>query len=110
MVQASEQSSSGELLLSVWLLSGLLPELGGELDDIPHGPSWQQREDVAQVGPGLDVVKLATSGSSGKSVGAQSCMRRAERPLRPVHREIVWPSRRQGRARLALLLKHLRPD
>lgn len=49
---------SGEQLLSVLLLQGLLPVLGRELEDSVLRPGWQQAEDVAQVGPGLDVVQL----------------------------------------------------
>ncbi len=49
----------GELLLSVVLLEGLLPVGGGELEHLINGPARQETEKVAQVSPGLDVVKLA---------------------------------------------------
>jgi hypothetical protein len=55
VVGTPKQLQSRHPLLSVWLLSSLLPELGRELQDIALGPAGQQREDVAQVGPGLDL-------------------------------------------------------
>jgi hypothetical protein len=48
----------GKLLLSVLVLESVLPVEGGELEGPAHGPAWQQAEEIAEVGPGLDVVEL----------------------------------------------------
>ena len=58
-VETPEQSRSGEPPLSVWLLSRAVPELRCEREGIALGPSGQEREDVAKVGPGLKAVELA---------------------------------------------------
>src|SRR5262252_5707838 len=50
---------SGETLLSVLLLDGLVPVDRGELEHASMRPAGQQAEQVAQVAPGLDRVKLA---------------------------------------------------
>ena len=49
-----------EALLSVGLLSGLLPVAGGEVDKAAFGPTGQQAEQIAQVAFGLDAVHVAT--------------------------------------------------
>ena len=54
VVGTPEELQCSESLLSLWLLSSLVPELGRELQDVALGPARQQREDVTQVGPGLD--------------------------------------------------------
>ncbi|HTU57285.1 MAG TPA: hypothetical protein VMF89_02610 [Polyangiales bacterium] len=51
LIEATQQTCSGEPLLSLWLLSGVVPELRGELQDVAVGPAWQERQDVAQVSP-----------------------------------------------------------
>src|SRR6185312_12782994 len=48
-----------EPLLSVLVLERLVPVDGGEVEDTTGRPSGQQTEEVAEVGPGLDVVELA---------------------------------------------------
>ena len=48
-----------EPLLSVSVLQGLVPVGGSELEDAVLGPTGEQAEDVAHVGPGLDAVHLA---------------------------------------------------
>lgn len=55
---------SGEPLLSLWLLSSVLPELRSELQDVAAGRAGQERQDVVQVTPGLDVVELAAVDNS----------------------------------------------
>ena len=47
-----------ESLLSVVVLEGLLPVDGSEVEDAAGGPAWQETEQVAEIGPGLDVVEL----------------------------------------------------
>ena len=49
----------GEPLLSVFILKGLLPVDGGEVQVAANRPARQETEEIAQVGPGLDVVELA---------------------------------------------------
>src|SRR5579872_4424490 len=48
-----------EPLLSVLVLEGLVPVHGSELENAAMGPARQEAEEVAQVGPRLDVVQLA---------------------------------------------------
>jgi len=57
-----------ELLLSVLILEGLLPLGGGEFEDAAARPAGKQAEEIAQVGPRLDVVELAT-GQQGDEGG-----------------------------------------
>jgi hypothetical protein len=47
-----------ETLLSVLVLEGLLPVEGSELQDAPSGPAGEKAEQVAEVGPGLEVMQL----------------------------------------------------
>jgi len=49
LIEAPEQTSRSEPLLSLWLLSCVVPELRGELQDVATGPGGQQRQDIAQV-------------------------------------------------------------
>ena len=60
LIEATQQTCSGEPLLSLWLLSGVVPELRRELQDVAAGPTRQERQDVAQVRPGLDAVELTS--------------------------------------------------
>src|SRR5262249_54392326 len=48
-----------EPLLSLLVLEGLVPVSGSELEDAAQGPVRQEAEEVAQVSPRLDLVKLA---------------------------------------------------
>src|SRR6266542_3034258 len=48
-----------ETLLSVFLLAGLAPMDGRQLEDAAVRPAWEQAEQVAQVGQGLDRVEPA---------------------------------------------------
>ena len=57
-----------EPLLSVLVLKGLLPVGGRELQDAADGPAGEEAEEVAEVGPGLDVVELA-AGEEGDEGG-----------------------------------------
>src|SRR6476659_9563048 len=73
VIEPTEQAESGESLLSLWLLSGVVPELRGELEHGVAGPVRQKRENVAEIGPGLDPVKLAAGNErscSGVPFGA----------------------------------------
>jgi hypothetical protein len=49
-----------EPLLSVLVLEGLLPVERRELEDPANRPVGGKAEEIAKVGPGLDVVELAT--------------------------------------------------
>ena len=49
----------GEPLLCLFVLESLLPVHGSELEDAAARPAREQAEDVAQVGPGLDLVEPA---------------------------------------------------
>ncbi len=55
---AAERVGS-EPLLSLLLLASLAPVDRGEIEHAPGRPAWQQAEQVAQVGPGLDAVHAA---------------------------------------------------
>jgi hypothetical protein len=82
-IETTEQTSSSHPLLSLRLLSSVVPELGRELQDVALGPAGQQREDVAQVGPGLDAVALTAGdqrGGDGVPLGA--VITSAEAPVR----------------------------
>jgi hypothetical protein len=48
-----------EPLLSALVLKGLLPVDGSEVQHAPSRPARRETKEVAQVGPGLDVVELA---------------------------------------------------
>jgi hypothetical protein len=48
-----------ETLLSVAILQGLLPVERGEVQNAANGPAREEAEEVAEIGPGLDVVELA---------------------------------------------------
>jgi hypothetical protein len=48
-----------EPLLSVLVLEGLLPVEEREIEDSTDRPGGQEAEEVAEVGPGLEVVELA---------------------------------------------------
>src|SRR5262249_54847822 len=50
---------SGESLLNVLILGGVLPEGRSQFEHAAVRPARQQAEQVAQVGPRLDAVKLA---------------------------------------------------
>ena len=50
----------GQALLGILLLDSLLPEGWGELEESTRRPRVQETEDVAEVGPGVDAVELAT--------------------------------------------------
>jgi hypothetical protein len=50
VVEATEQTRSGKPLLSLLVLSGLVPELRSELEDGIAWPGGQKREYIAQVG------------------------------------------------------------
>src|SRR5215471_1825210 len=72
---AVEQAEGGapedigvEPLLSVLVLEGLLPIGGGQLEDTAMGPTRQEAEEIAEVGPGLEVVEL-TAGKQGHEGG-----------------------------------------
>jgi hypothetical protein len=65
----------GQALLSVLVLGGLLPVERGELQDPTHGPAGQEAEEVAEIGPGLDIVELAAreqGDEGGVDLGASS--------------------------------------
>jgi hypothetical protein len=62
----SPEDVGGQTLLSVLLLKGLLPGGRGELEDTALGPGRQETEEVAEVGPGLDVVELAAGEEGDK--------------------------------------------
>lgn len=66
LIEAPQQTCSGEPLLSLWLLSSLLPELGSEFEHRVPRPARQERQDVAQVCPRLDVVTLAAGNETGR--------------------------------------------
>jgi hypothetical protein len=51
ILEATEQTRSSEPLLSLWLLSGVVPELRRELQNVSARPAWQKREHIAQVSP-----------------------------------------------------------
>jgi hypothetical protein len=72
----------GEALLSVLLLQGLLPERGSELKDAAGRPGGEQAKEVAEVGPGLDVVELA-AGEEGDEdrVDARPLVAAEEHPV-----------------------------
>ena len=62
-----------EELLSVGVLSSLLPVAGSELEDAGTGPAGEQAQDVSEVGFGLDVVHVAAGderGEGGVDLGA----------------------------------------
>jgi hypothetical protein len=42
IIEATEQTRSSEPLLSLWLLSRVVPELRRELEDVVSGPTGQQ--------------------------------------------------------------------
>jgi hypothetical protein len=44
LVETAEQTCSSQPLLSLWLLSGVVPELGSELQDVALGPAGQERD------------------------------------------------------------------
>jgi hypothetical protein len=67
VVEAAEQTRCSEPLLSLWLLSSLVPELRSELKNIAAGPAGQQREHVTKIGPGLDGVKLTAGDQTGRN-------------------------------------------
>ena len=84
LIEASEQTSGGEPLLSLRLLAGLLPEFGGELECGVLRPARQERQDVAQVRPGLDVVQLAAGDETGGDrVPFSAVVAPGEAPVRP---------------------------
>ena len=56
-----------ESLLSVVVLKSLLPVDGSKVEDAAGGPAWQEAEQVAEVGPGLDVVELAAGEEGDKA-------------------------------------------
>ena len=55
----------GEAFLSMAILEGLVPGEGRELEDAAAGPGGEEAEQVAEVGPGLDV------GGAGSSRGTR---------------------------------------
>ena len=83
-VEAAEQAEGSGSLLSLWLLARVVPELRSELEHGVARPAGQQREHVAEVGPGLDVVHLAAGdegGGDGIPLGA--VVAAAEGPVEP---------------------------
>jgi hypothetical protein len=64
-LEATEQTRSGQPLLSLWLLLSVVPEFRGELQDVALGPGGQEREDVTQVGPWFDGVQLTACNETG---------------------------------------------
>jgi hypothetical protein len=71
-----------EELLSVVVLEGLLPVEGGELQNSAGRPAGQEAEEVAEVGPGLDVVKLAAREQGDEcGVGLGGVVAADEEPL-----------------------------
>ena len=49
-----------EPLLSVWLLRGLLPVQGRELEDAALRPGRKEAEEIAQVRPGFEAAELTS--------------------------------------------------
>ena len=74
----------GEALLSVLLLGGLLPEGRSELEEPALGPGWEEAEEVAEVGPGLDAVELAARQEGDEDrVGAGALVAAEKQPVLP---------------------------
>ncbi len=65
VIGTAEELQGSESLLSLLLLSSQVPELGRELQNVGLAPAGQQSEDVAQVGPGLNVVALPAGDQGG---------------------------------------------
>src|ERR1041384_1408785 len=84
VVEAAEQAQGSKSLLSVRLLSSLVPEFGSQLEHGTVGPAGEQREDVAQVRPGLDTVELAAGDQTRRDgIPLGTVVAAAERPVRP---------------------------
>lgn len=93
---APSEDVAVELLLSVLVLEGLLRVEGGELQDAANGPVREGAEEIAEVGPGLDVVKLA--GGEERYEGGVDCGGRRrcdEEPVLAAHslppQRSLWP-------------------
>src|SRR5258708_7637739 len=68
--------------LSFFLLESLLPIRGGELEDAASGPLGQEVEQVAEVGPRLDVVHLAACDEGDEDgVGNRALLGSYEDPI-----------------------------
>ncbi len=106
-----------EALLSVLVLEGLLPVEGREIEDATDRPAGQQAEDVAEVGPGLDVVELAAREQRdeggidlGSVVGADEEPVLAPDgfpPQRPL-RTVLWMGRRPSSRNLCSVTRWFR--
>ena len=72
VVEQAEGSATEDVgvepLLSVLVLEGLVPVRGSELEDAATRPAGEEAEEVAQVGPRLDLVELA-AGEEGDEGG-----------------------------------------
>ena len=68
------------------LLSSVVPELRSELEHVVARPRRQQRQDVAQVRPWLDVMEFAAGDEAGGD-GVPFCavVAAAERPIGSAH-------------------------
>ena len=71
-----------EPLLSVLVLQGLAPVGGGELEDAGERPSGQETEEIAEIGPGFDLVELAAGQERHEDgVGLGTVVTAAEEPV-----------------------------
>jgi hypothetical protein len=83
VIESPKQPGSSEPLLSLRLLSSLLPESGSELEHRRTRPARQKRQHVAQVSPGFDVVELAARDERGSDrVPLGALIAPAEGPIR----------------------------
>jgi hypothetical protein len=85
LIEATEQTSGSQALLSLWLLSRVVPELRRELQDIAAVLRGQERQDVAQVRPRLDAMELAAGDEAGRD-GVPFCAVVADAPRRDAYR------------------------
>jgi hypothetical protein len=91
VVEQSERGAAEDVgvepLLSVLVLEGLVPVGGGEVEDATLGPAREQAEEVTQVGPGLELVKLAAceKGDEGR-VHVPGVVATHEQPVLPIMR------------------------
>src|SRR5438552_521459 len=98
---SAKETKRSEESLSFLVLSSLVPDLRRELKDPPCRPSGKQREDFADVGPGLDAVELAARDErDGSRVPVRTIVASAKRPSydAPRPRAGVRPPRRCCRA------------
>src|SRR5258708_38820048 len=98
--QGAPEGIVGKPPLSFLLLESLLPVRGSELEDAASGPIGQQVEQIAKVGPGLDVVQLAAREEGDEDgIGKRTILGTYEGPIFSADRksQVILPMSRFAR-------------